>query len=105
MNLTPEQFEKIALFMGWEKVHVFWRDKDHQTKGIIGEKLSFTDAEAVELLNALVEKERRPNLWWDWQDNCWYCDADLAFGEFVGKATISEAVTAATLALNEREEQ
>lgn len=58
---TPQEFEKIALWMGWKKIEPFgksevWKRPNGEITCLVGDKTSLTDAEAVEALDRLVEK-------------------------------------------------
>lgn len=58
---TPEEFEKIALWMGWKKIEPFgksevWKRPNGEITCLVGDKTSLTPAECYEALNRLVEK-------------------------------------------------
>lgn len=72
MSRTPEEFEPIGYFMGYEKqvdawgeTH-WWSDNNDGTAkhiGLVDSKTSLTPAECYEALGRLVEKEMMYELW------------------------------------------
>lgn len=114
--MTLEQFEKIALFMGWEngkeQVRPFCREgiwiKPNGRQITAYNKTSLTDSEAVELLNVLVEKGQLFTLNYegDGRYSCLVSTPHMIAPRWKGEGkTIPEAVAAAALALIEREER
>ena len=109
---TPEEFEPLGLWMGWRKIkrrirpfciEEFWcSTSGGEDIKAVAFKTSFTDAEAIEALERLVEKGYFPRL--EFMDDSMFWSLIVSLSGYARvasatKPTIHEAVEEAILRL------
>lgn len=103
--MPPQEFEPLAIWMGWRKgkgyANGYWFNTKGAVAGPVAAKTSLTDAEAVEALNRLVEKGYEAHLVYAYGSG-WYLRIlrDISTVVYLQPlSTIHEAVEAALIQL------